>query len=1027
MNYGFSDGQNSQTYFAADTAENLANNCLRKAGSFYNTLQSNMYLDTLVKMWRYYHGIFNDQLNNGYHEITFGGQEGELAQLPVNHFRNIAEHIKNMILSDRPTMETRSINTDAKSLSQTYLAEGILDYYMREKKLEDYIQRCTEMAIVLGSSYLRMEWNATAGETYDVDPETGESAQMGEMEFTTLSPFDVVFDGTKEYWSNEWLIVRSYQNRFSLAAKYPELKEKILGLATKSDANIYRLSVFSNDQTDDIPVYEFFHKRTPALPEGRYTMFLSDDIIPLDLPLPYREIPIYRIAAGEYMGTPYGYSPMFDLYPLQEAINATNSTILTNQSAFGVQNLFVERGSDIDINSLEGALNIIIGNKPPIPLQMTATPKEVFDYLEKLERDMETISGISSVTRGNPESSLKSGTALALVQSMSIQFISGLQKNYVKFVEAVGTSLISILKDFAKTPQTIAVVGKDNQYMLKDFTGDDISSINRVIVSMGNPLSKCLKKDTPVLMFDGSIKMVQDIKNGELVMGPDSKKRTVKYVTVGIEQMYDIHSSSEKNEFLYGCNESHILSLSYCSSDERYGLKQYEIIDVSVKEFLEWPESKRRKFMGYRTGVEFGYKETLVDPYFLGLWLGDGDKNEPRVTNNDIEIQNYIIAYGEKLGLGYNKHIDNRTNAVTIRLSNGNIGGSKNPLTNLLELEGVLKNKHIPNNFKINNSETRLKVLAGLIDSDGTMIDETFVISQKCNKLTDDIIYLARSLGFKVTHRKRENSCQTGAVGIYNSITIGGDTHRIPTLLKRKQATKKEKSRNWLNYGIDIKSIGEGNYYGFTLLEEPHFLLGDFTVTHNTAAGRTQMAEQMLQMGLIKTPEHYFEVITTGEIKTLYQGEMHELILIRAENEKMLEGEQVLAEPWDEHKKHLLEHRSVMANPDVRFNVDLRNIVQAHMQEHINYLRTVDPDTLMLFGEQPLQNPNAPQMPPPNPNGPPPQGGGQSGAPQDPNLAANPDQLINGQGTKGGNTMVPQPASPPAPFQQLPTNPQQVQ
>ncbi len=684
MNYGFSDGQNSQTYFAADTAENLANNCLRKAGSFYNTLQSNMYLDTLVKMWRYYHGIFNDQLNNGYHEITFGGQEGELAQLPVNHFRNIAEHIKNMILSDRPTMETRSINTDAKSLSQTYLAEGILDYYMREKKLEDYIQRCTEMAIVLGSSYLRMEWNATAGETYDVDPETGESAQMGEMEFTTLSPFDVVFDGTKEYWSNEWLIVRSYQNRFSLAAKYPELKEKILGLATKSDANIYRLSVFSNDQTDDIPVYEFFHKRTPALPEGRYTMFLSDDIIPLDLPLPYREIPIYRIAAGEYMGTPYGYSPMFDLYPLQEAINATNSTILTNQSAFGVQNLFVERGSDIDINSLEGALNIIIGNKPPIPLQMTATPKEVFDYLEKLERDMETISGISSVTRGNPEASLKSGTALALVQSMSIQFISGLQKNYVKFVEAVGTSLISILKDFAKTPQTIAVVGKDNQYMLKDFTGDDISSINRVIVSMGNPLSR-------------------------------------------------------------------------------------------------------------------------------------------------------------------------------------------------------------------------------------------------------------------------------------------------------------------------------------------------------TAAGRTQMAEQMLQMGLIKTPEHYFEVITTGEIKTLYQGEMHELILIRAENEKMLEGEQVLAEPWDEHKKHLLEHRSVMANPDVRFNVDLRNIVQAHMQEHINYLRTVDPDTLMLFGEQPLQNPNAPQMPPPNPNGPPPQGGGQSGAPQDPNLAANPDQLINGQGTKGGNTMVPQPASPPAPFNNLSTNPSQVQ
>lgn len=671
MNYGFSDGQSNTVYFAADSAENLADNCLKKAGSFYNTMQSNQYLTTIVKMWRYYHGIFNDQLNNGYHEITFSGQQGELAQLPVNHFRNIAEHIKNMILADRPTMETRSINTDAKSLSQTYLAEGILDYYMREKKLEDYIQRSTEMAIVLGSSYLRMEWNATAGEAYDFDPETGEKANMGEIEFTTLSPFDVVFDGTKEYWDNNWLIVRSYKNRFDLAAKYPELRDKILGLPTKTDKMIYRLSVFSNDQTDDIPVYEFYHKRTSSLPEGRYCMFLSPEIVPLDLPLPYREIPIYRIAAGEYMGTPYGYSPMFDIYPIQEALNSLYSTILTNQSAFGVQNLFVETGSDIDINSLEGALNIITGNKAPVPLQMTATPKEIFDFLGILVNAIETISGISSVTRGNPEASLKSGTALALVQSMSIQFISGLQKNYVKFVESVGTSLITILKDFAKTPQTIAVIGHANEYMAKEFTGDDISSINRVVVTMGNPLAK-------------------------------------------------------------------------------------------------------------------------------------------------------------------------------------------------------------------------------------------------------------------------------------------------------------------------------------------------------TAAGRSQMAEQMLQMGLIKTPEHYFEVITTGEIRTMYESQMHELLLIRSENELFQEGkgDVVIADLLDEHALHIKEHRSVMANPQVRHDPQLRTFVQNHIQEHINFLKTVDPDLLMILGQQPLQAPAAPQTAP--------QMAGPAG--QDPNLAADPQQMMKGQGSEGGE-MVPQPASPPPPFEQLPTNP----
>lgn len=694
--HGYSNpAQNPDIYFASDTAENLASNCMAKASSFYNTLRSNYYLDTVIKMWRFYHGIFGDGFTGGSHEVMFTGTEGELTQLPVNHFANIAKHMINMITANRPTMEPRSVNTDAKSLSQTYLADGILDYYMREKKLEDYIQRATEMAVVLGTSYIRMEWNATAGEAYDADPDTGEQAPQGELEFTNLSPFDVVFDGTKEYWNNEWLIVRTFQNRFNLAAKYPEFRDKIIALPTKNNVGVYKLTMFSNDQTDDVPVYEFFHKRTSAMPQGRYCMFMSNDIVPLDLPLPYREIPIYRMSAGEYMGTPYGYSPMFDIYPIQEALNSTYSAVMTNQSTFAVQNLFVEEGSNIDINSLEGALNIITGRKAPVPLQLTATPKEVFDFLNILVQAIETVSGINSVTRGNPESSLKSGTALALVQSMSIQFMSGLQRNYVKLIEEVGTSLINIIKDFANTPKTIAIAGHDNQYMMREFTGDDINSINRVIVNVGNPLAK-------------------------------------------------------------------------------------------------------------------------------------------------------------------------------------------------------------------------------------------------------------------------------------------------------------------------------------------------------TTAGRVQMAEQMLQMGLIATKEEYFEVVATGEIKVMYESDIHQLLLIKDENERFLDGRgsTVMAEMLDQHSQHILEHSSVMANPDVRHDPNMRKVVQDHIQQHIDFLRNTDPQLLMLIKQQPLQAPPPPGAPPmPGPQGGPPQGQPQHPpaphgppvppAPNPTGMASNPQGMIKGQGVAGsghGNPL-PQVPHPPAPFQHLPVNP----
>jgi hypothetical protein len=209
--------------------------------------------------------------------------------------------------------------------------------------------------------------------------------------------------------------------------------------------------------------------------------------------MPYRDLPVYRIAPSDILGTPFGYTPLFDLLPLQEAVNAGYTTILTNQNAFGVQNVLMPRGTDIVVNQLNGGLNVIEYTAQagkPEPLNLTNTPQEIFTFIGNVERLMETLSGVNSVSRGNPEKSLTSGNALALVQSMSIQFMNGLQQSYVMLVESVGTGLINMLKDFAATPRVAAIVGKSNRTEVKEFTGDDLSNINRVVVDMGNPLAR---------------------------------------------------------------------------------------------------------------------------------------------------------------------------------------------------------------------------------------------------------------------------------------------------------------------------------------------------------------------------------------------------------------------------------------------------------------------------------------------------------------------------------------------------------
>jgi len=500
----------SQVYFAAQEAKKCTSNLLQKGESFFNTMRSNSYLKKITDMYHFYYGNFNHGLDSD-HQITFAGEQGELVKLPVNHFRNLARNIYNMITANRPIMEARAVNSDFKSMSQTYLANGILDYYMREKGLEEAVNEAVEMAIVLGSSYIKMGWNATAGEIYDYDPETNEPNHEGELEFSILSPLDVVVDGTKERWNHEWILTRTAINKYNLIAKYPEYADKLAQIQPKNNYSSTKLGMFSNDDTDDIMVYEFYHKRSEALPEGRYIQFITPEIILIDFDLPYRTIPIFRLAPANIMGTPYGYTDMFDVFPLQEALNSLYSGIMTNQNAFMVQSIFVPRGSDLNIASVEGGMNIMEGNAKPEAVQLTSTAPEVFNFVKVLEQLAETQVGVNSVTRGNPEASLRSGNALALVQSMSLQFQSGFQKSYVTFLENIGTTLIEILKDFADTPKLITLVGKNKKSLLKEFKGDMIKDIKRVVVDVGNPLSRTIA---------GRVEMAQQLAQMNLLKNP---------------------------------------------------------------------------------------------------------------------------------------------------------------------------------------------------------------------------------------------------------------------------------------------------------------------------------------------------------------------------------------------------------------------------------------------------------------------------------------------------------------------------
>lgn len=364
---------------------------------------------------------------------------------------------------------------------------------------------------------------------------------------------------------------------------------------------------------------------------------------------------------------------------------------------------------------------------------------------------------------------------------------------------------------------------------------------------------KCLGKGTKVMMYDGTFKNVEDIKVGEQLMGIDSTPRNVLNTVVGSEQMYWIRQSNAED---YRVNESHILSLkkivqpTYKSSivngkrvvdrSKKLSGRKEETVNISVKDLINnyTKNSIYKRFKGYRPdALNFDHIKTEplnIEPYMLGLWLGDGTSAKPEITNIDEEIIKYIYDFAEtnncKVTINSKENKTDRFNIVTDR-------GQDNPFLIELKNYNLINNKHIPFDYKYSKLNERLELLAGLIDSDGSLNNNTrYDIIQKNKELAENIMFVAKSCGLHCTMTTKKCSIKsTGFEGNYYRLQINGNINIIPVKVKRKQQKEIKTNRVTTYSSIKVEKDIVDNFYGFEIDGDSLFLLGDFTVTHNTS------------------------------------------------------------------------------------------------------------------------------------------------------------------------------------------------
>lgn len=312
-------------------------------------------------------------------------------------------------------------------------------------------------------------------------------------------------------------------------------------------------------------------------------------------------------------------------------------------------------------------------------------------------------------------------------------------------VEKINIPFVKTLRDYQ-----VEVI---NQYLQEVEHGKCVETRGGIL-QLGCGMGKCLGKNTPILMYDGTIKLVQNVKVGDQIMGDDSTPRNVLSLAHGRETMYKVHEMGD-GDSSYIVNESHILSLKQGPN------RKDPVVDISVKDYLhgENENGVNNVLYGYRVPIIFPEEEMLFDPYSYGKML---------------------------VGFMY---------------------------------------REISHNYKCNSRENQLKLLAGIIDTIGTYKLGTYVISENDEKLIEDVQFVARCLGFSVK-REYDNENYIKTLIIY-----GKGLDELPLRVQRRIHIKQKDS---LNYRIRLERLPEDDYYGFEIDGNRRFVLGDFTVTHNT-------------------------------------------------------------------------------------------------------------------------------------------------------------------------------------------------
>jgi intein/homing endonuclease len=403
--------------------------------------------------------------------------------------------------------------------------------------------------------------------------------------------------------------------------------------------------------------------------------------------------------------------------------------------------------------------------------------------------------------------------------------------------------------DYEKDTKYRKLIYKSAREILRTIHGKD----------MGKPMFEnsarniidieCFGLGTRIRMFDGSVKAIEDINSGDLLLGPDSTPRKVMKTHTGEADLYRIKSKKFSDQVVTGMHKVQLIKRNfingkYINKKRQPGIWEESVESISALELFikQGQPSFTNTHYLYQVG-EITYQESKtveIDPYYLGLWLADGRSNCTSINITDPVLWDYLKDFAKANNIDFKETI---TQAESNRKEAREYYYYSKEFRQKFKDYKLLNNKYIPEEYLTASIEFRRQLLAGLIDGDGCVDKNSGSFSICCGKnykLAEEVQTLARSLGFysriKITK------------GNLNHVLVSGNyVNLIPTKLERKQITRQHSRIDVNRSSFDITPEGFGKFIGLEVDQDHLFLLEDFTVVHNCReSGKSYFASCMI-------------------------------------------------------------------------------------------------------------------------------------------------------------------------------------